>query len=177
VLPSPAPSHTRSTTITSVTSYAASLPIALRQTLKSGTELAVYLALISQSQSYVTTDGQSASLSWCQVPTWGLRQDFYYSQTAANWLMWGALSDERTGLLFTIAAGPSQSSHSWVRVQLTLSDLRLPQPGGPGPPIYIPRNSVAQLHPQALGSLSVASYDRQGYGGGIRTRHHAEVTT
>jgi hypothetical protein len=26
----------------------------------------------SQSQSYVTTDGQSASLSWCQAPIWGL---------------------------------------------------------------------------------------------------------
>jgi hypothetical protein len=25
-----------------------------------------------QSQSYVTTDGQSASLSWCQAPIWGL---------------------------------------------------------------------------------------------------------
>jgi hypothetical protein len=32
---------------------------------------------------------------------------------------------------------------------------------------------VAQLYPQALGSLSVASYDSQGYGGGIRTRLHA----
>jgi hypothetical protein len=26
----------------------------------------------SQNQSYVTTDGQSASLSWCQAPIWGL---------------------------------------------------------------------------------------------------------
>jgi hypothetical protein len=30
-----------------------------------------------------------------------------------------------------------------------------------------PRDRVAQLCPQALGSLSVASYDSQGYGGGI----------
>jgi hypothetical protein len=28
---------------------------------------------LSQSQSYVTTDGQSASLSWCQAPIWDLR--------------------------------------------------------------------------------------------------------
>jgi hypothetical protein len=34
------------------------------------------------------------------------------------------------------------------------------------------RNRVAQLYPQALGSISVASYDSQGYGGGIRTRLH-----
>jgi hypothetical protein len=30
--------------------------------------------------------------------------------------MWGALSDERTGLSFTIAAGPRQRSHFQVRV-------------------------------------------------------------
>jgi hypothetical protein len=40
-------------------------------------------------------------------------------------------------------------------------------------PVFIsPRNRVAQLYPQALGSLFVASYDSQGYGGGIRTRLH-----
>jgi hypothetical protein len=38
-------------------------------------------------------------------------------------------------------------------------------------PIFIsPRNRVAQLYPWALGSLFVASYDSQGYGGGILTR-------
>jgi hypothetical protein len=38
-------------------------------------------------------------------------------------------------------------------------------------PVFIsPRNRVAQLYPQALGSLFVASYDSQGCGGGIRTR-------
>jgi hypothetical protein len=31
---------------------------------------------------------------------------------------------------------------------------------------------MAQLYPQAMGSLFVASYDSQGYGGGIRTRRH-----
>jgi hypothetical protein len=34
---------------------------------------------------------------------------------------------------------------------------------------------VAQLHLQALGFLFVASYDSQGYGGGIRPRHNAEM--
>jgi hypothetical protein len=70
----------------------------------------------SQSQSYVTTDSQSASLSWWQAPIWGLRPNFYYCQTVAGLLMWGALPDERTGLPFTIAAGPRQRSHSWIRV-------------------------------------------------------------
>jgi hypothetical protein len=31
---------------------------------------------------------------------WGLRADFYYCQTVAGLLMWGALSDEKTGLSF-----------------------------------------------------------------------------
>jgi hypothetical protein len=46
--------------------------------------------------------------------------------------MWGALSDEKTGLSFTIAADPRQRSHSRVRVPFdswpyfTVPDSRLP---------------------------------------------------
>jgi hypothetical protein len=36
--------------------------------------------------------------------------------TVAGLLMWGALSDERTGLSFTVAACCGQQSHSQVRV-------------------------------------------------------------
>jgi hypothetical protein len=36
-----------------------------------------------------------------------------------------------------------------------------------------PRNRVARLYPQALGSFLVTSYDSQGYGGGIRPRLHS----
>jgi hypothetical protein len=46
------------------------------------------------------TDGQSASLSWYKAPMWGLRPDVYFCQTVAGLLIWGALSDERTGLSF-----------------------------------------------------------------------------
>jgi hypothetical protein len=71
------------------------------------------------------------------------------------------------GVPFKIAAGPRQCSHSRVRVPrnsyITVSDSRLPKPGGPGPDIYVP---------QALGYILVASYDSQGYGGDIRTRPH-----
>jgi hypothetical protein len=41
----------------------------------------------SQSQSYVTTDGQSASLSWNKAPIWGLRPDLYYCQIVEGLLM------------------------------------------------------------------------------------------
>jgi hypothetical protein len=60
----------------------------------------------SESESDITNDGQSASLSWNKTPIWGLPRDFYYCQTVAGLLIWGALSDERTGLSVTIAAGP-----------------------------------------------------------------------
>jgi hypothetical protein len=40
-------------------------------------------------------------------------------------------------------------------------------------PVFIShRNRVAQLYPRALGSLYVASYDSQDYGGGNLTRLH-----
>jgi hypothetical protein len=49
-----------------------------------------------ESESYVTTDGQPASLSWNKAPIWGLRPDLFYSLTVAGLLFLGALSDERT---------------------------------------------------------------------------------
>jgi hypothetical protein len=62
------------------------------------------------SQSHVTTDRHSARLSWNKAPIWELRPDFYYCQTVAGLLMWGALSDERTGLsLLLLLSSPAQS--------------------------------------------------------------------
>jgi hypothetical protein len=83
----------------------------------------------NQSQSYVTTDGQPTSLSWNKAPIWGLRPDLDYCLTVAGLLIWSALSDERTGLVFSIATGPRQRSHFRVRDSwpyFTFSDLRLP---------------------------------------------------
>jgi hypothetical protein len=69
-----------------------------------------------QSQSYVTTDGQPASLSWNKAPSWGLLPDLEYCLTVAGLLIWNALSDERTGLSFAIATGPRQCS---LKVELS----------------------------------------------------------
>jgi hypothetical protein len=86
----------------------------------------------SESEPYVTTDGQSASLSWNKTPIWGLRPDFNYCLTVAVVLIWGVLSDKRTSLSFTLAAGPRQRNQSRVRVPwdwrpyITVSHLRLP---------------------------------------------------
>jgi hypothetical protein len=78
-------------------------------------------------------------------------------------------------LLVLASAVPLWSESRETQDHILLSKfLRLPQPGGPGPVLtrISPRNRVAQLYPRALGSLSVASYDSQGYGGGILSRLH-----
>jgi hypothetical protein len=86
----------------------------------------------SRVELYVTTDGQSASLSWNKAPIWGLGPDLNYCQTGGGLLIWGALSDKRTVLSFIIAADPRQRSHSRVRVPwdsrpyFPISDSRLP---------------------------------------------------
>jgi hypothetical protein len=68
---------------------------------------------------------------------WSLRPDFYYCQTVTSLSMWGALSDERTGLSITIVAGLRQRSYSRGRVPwdswlyFTVTDSRLPFPSPP----------------------------------------------
>jgi hypothetical protein len=57
----------------------------------------------------------------------------------------------------------------------TVSVLRLRQYGGLGPRIYVVEEQGGPVIPLALGSLFVASYDSQGYGGGIRARLHAGI--
>jgi hypothetical protein len=42
-----------------------------------------------EPESYITTDGQSASLSWNKAPIWGLRPDLYYSQTVFGFVDMG----------------------------------------------------------------------------------------
>jgi hypothetical protein len=68
--------------------------------------------------------------------------------------MWGALSEERTGLSFAISAGPRQRSHS-----------QDPSPVGLVTIFYCLRSET---------SLSVAFYNSQSYGGGIRPRLRTE---
>jgi hypothetical protein len=59
-------------------------------------------------------------------------QIFFTVKTVAGLVIWGALSNERTGLSFTIAAGPRQRSHFRIRVPydsrpyFTVPDSRLP---------------------------------------------------
>jgi hypothetical protein len=65
------------------------------------------------------------------------RMEYGIRRTASGWSIWGTLSDEGTGLSFTIASGSSQRSHSLVRAPLdsrpyfTVSDMRLPNSSPP----------------------------------------------
>jgi hypothetical protein len=74
------------------------------------------------------------------------------------------LFDERTGLSFTTAADHRQRSHSRVLVPrdswpyFTVSDSKLPKPGGPGPRIYIPQEQGGPVIPPGIGFLFVASH-------------------
>jgi hypothetical protein len=103
----------------------------------------------SESESYITTDGQSASLPWNKAPIWGLRPEFYTVRHMR--VCWrGALSLMRGGvcrlqLLLTIASAVILGSES----------------RGASTIFYCLRFET---------SLSV-SYDSQGYGGSIRPRN------
>jgi hypothetical protein len=58
-----------------------------------------------------------ASPSWYQAPTWGPRPIFpilYFFFTVLGLLMWGALSNEKSGLYFSVFAGYRQRSLSQI---------------------------------------------------------------
>jgi hypothetical protein len=81
----------------------------------------------------------------------------------------------RLQLLLVLASDVTLRSESRrVHDHILMSQIR----GAPNlegqVPVYIsPRNRMARLYPQALGSLFIAFYDSQGYGGNIPPRLHA----
>jgi hypothetical protein len=94
--------------------------------------------------------------SWCQATIWGLQPDFSYCRTVLGLLMWAlSLMRERVCRLQLLLA--LASSHSWVWVPrdswpyFTVSDSRIPKPGGPGPRIYIPREQGGPVIPPGTG--------------------------
>jgi hypothetical protein len=119
------------------------------------------------------------SLSWCQAPIWGLRPQFYYCQTVAGyWCGAISLTRERVcrlQLRLVLASAVIHGSESrGTSDYILLSQIR-DSPNLEGQVLVFKslKNRVAQLYPQALGSLCVASYDSKGYSGGIRTSLHS----
>jgi hypothetical protein len=76
------------------------------------------------------TIGQSVSKSCCRAPS-EAHEQIFISLTVTVLFLWGALSDERTGLSFVYAADPCQRSLSLLRVPrdsrpcFAVSDFRL----------------------------------------------------
>jgi hypothetical protein len=95
--------------------------------------------------------------------------------------MWGILSDEKTDLSFTIAAGPRQRSRSRIRVpwdsgQYFILWFGTPPTWSAMPPnLYQPEIRWPSYITPGTGFLFVASYNSQGYGRGILTRLHAGI--
>jgi hypothetical protein len=107
-------------------------------------KLDYWTAPVSESEYYVTINGQSTSLYWNKASIWG--QIFITVRQLRVLLMRGALSDERTGLsLAQSFSGGSPVGLVTIFYCLTFE-----------------------------ASFFVTSYDSQGYGGRIRPRLHTE---
>jgi hypothetical protein len=106
----------------------------------------------SESESYVTTDGQPASLSWSKAPIWGLRPDLYYMCDSYGLVLVGRPLWREVGYVLCICCWP------------------LPAQSFSGPsPLELETIFYCLTFET---SLFVASYDSQGHGGGIRPRLH-----
>jgi hypothetical protein len=106
-----------------------------------------YISDLSESESYVTTDCQSDSLSWNKAPSWGLRPVFNYFLTVAGLLIWAfSLTRGRVCPLHLLLDLPSAvnlgseflGTHDHIRV--TVSDSRLPFSA---PPTTLLRETLA----------------------------------
>jgi hypothetical protein len=86
----------------------------------------------AESEFYVTTDRQPASLSWNKAPIWGLRPDLYYSCDSYGLVLVGHPLWREVGSVFCMCCGPLPAQFSRVqfpwdlRPHFTVSDLRLP---------------------------------------------------
>jgi hypothetical protein len=113
--------------------------------------------LESESESYIMSDCQSASLSCNKAPVWGLRPNFYYCQTFEDLLMCGSLSLWRED-------GSVVYNYPWPSPSQSFSS---PNPVG----------LMTTFHSLTFEtSIFVASYNSQGYGGGIRPRLYTGIT-
>jgi hypothetical protein len=121
--------------------------------------------------------------SWCQTPIWDTRLIFFLLEISFRQLRlcYFVAPSLTRGLVCNLLyncfwASTEQSLLGRSPAELTTIFYCLiwdsPNLEGQVPVFISPRKRVAQLYPQALSSLFVASYDSQGYGRGILTRLH-----
>jgi hypothetical protein len=94
---------------------------------------------------------------------------FYFFQTVTGVLMWGALSEERTGLYFTIAAGSRQSPAGLMTIFYCLR-FGIPNLDGQVSIFLCPRNRVDQVlgASNSLPYLTVQVWDSPNLEGQVR---------
>jgi hypothetical protein len=122
--------------------------------------LTVNYSLNTDWVSHITTDGQSASLSWYQAPHVRLMTRFLLLSDHCGFVDMGRPLWREDGSVVYNCCCLCQRSHSQVRVprdswpHFTVSDLRLPKPGGPGPCIYNPQEQGGPVIPTDTGFLN-----------------------
>jgi hypothetical protein len=116
----------------------------------------------TQSQIYVTTDDQSASLSWCQAFIWGLTTRFLLLSDSCGFVDVGhSLWRENGSAVYKCCwFSPAQSflgpsPGGLVNIFYCLR-FESPQPEWQVFAFISPRNSAAQLYPQTLSLLYVS---------------------
>jgi hypothetical protein len=98
----------------------------------------------SQSQRYFTTDGQSISMSWCRAP-FGTDDQILVTYLIITFFLLHVgrpLWREDGFVIYSAITYRSESRRT--HNHMLLSNLRIIQPGRPGPSMYTPRNRAGQ---------------------------------
>jgi hypothetical protein len=146
-----------------------SLPCRAWLNCQSSTEL-----VSVQSQNYFTTGGLPPISSSWQKDLWDSRPVIFFQLNTCGYSPYATSSLTRgwvcrLQLLFALASAVvprSESRETHDRILLS-HNREYPNLDAQVPVFTSPRNSVARLYHQALGSLFVASFDSQGYDGSI----------
>jgi hypothetical protein len=104
--------------------------------------------------SYITTDGQSASLSWNKAPIWGLWPDFYYCLTTAVFYMGRPLWREDGSVFYNVQC---TTYNIFYCLRFETRSLYL-YPPGTGWPGYTPRHWVDPIIHWLTNQLRVFLY-------------------
>jgi hypothetical protein len=118
----------------------------------------------SQSQSYITTDSQSASLSWCQAPIWDPRPIFLLLSLIISRQLrvcWCGAPSLTRGLVWSFQLLLGIASAAFLRSESRMTHkhillspfLRLSQPEGPDSCIYFPQEQSSPVTPPGIGFL------------------------
>jgi hypothetical protein len=147
------------------------------------------LTLTNESESYITTDGQSASLSCNKAPIWGLWPDFITVWQSSRVLCYDRRSFGQSILVSSTNLGLT-TRFSLLSDCYGVADVGRSLWREDGSVVYnccwsSPAQSFSGPSPVGLTtifyclwfetSLFVVSYGSQGYGGGIRHRLHTRL--